>query len=130
LLGRSPLNGGSFGGFTPIGVTLAFALVACQPGEAAPRPAPTKTPAVVAPVLLSRVEASLPKGRQPTPITLEATITEEGEVRDVRVVRSQSPDLDRYYIDALRQWKYQPGSIDGKPVAVTLSVVMTVSYHE
>ncbi|MCP3979606.1 MAG: energy transducer TonB [bacterium] len=59
-------------------------------------------------------------------VILRAVITEDGEVAEVEVLRSPQPDLG--FADAAREavlrWRYEPGQIDGRPVAVALTVVV------
>jgi TonB family protein len=129
--GRSPLSRQPLGGFRRRATVLGFALgFGLSVAYASAPPEKTKTPVVVAPVLQKQVEPSLPKGSQRIPISLEATITQEGYVRDVRVIQSGNHDLDRFYVEAVRQWKYKPGTMDGKQVAVRLTITITVSLHD
>jgi TonB family protein len=58
-------------------------------------------------------------------VILDATIDEQGDVANVRVVRSV-PMLDQAAMDAVREWKFQPALLNGKPVAVI--VTMTVNF--
>lgn len=59
-------------------------------------------------------------------VILEATIGEDGRVRDVRVLRS-IPLLDQAAVDAVRQWQYTPTLLNGVPVPVVMTV--TVAFH-
>jgi len=61
-------------------------------------------------------------------VILEATIDEAGVVRDVRVLRSD-PLFDRAAIDAVTQWRYTPTRLNGVPVAVLLTVVVTFTFR-
>jgi protein TonB len=54
-------------------------------------------------------------------VVLEATIDENGDVVNLRVLRS-IPLLDGAAIDAVRQWKYEPTLLNGRPVAILMSV--------
>jgi TonB family protein len=58
------------------------------------------------------------KGRQITGglIVLEGLVTETGEVRDIRLLRSVQPDLDRAAIAATSTARYRPAQLNGKPV--------------
>jgi protein TonB len=47
----------------------------------------------------------------------------QGNVARVKVLQS-IPELDQAAIDALRQWKYEPVIIDGKPKAVVFTVTI------
>jgi TonB family protein len=55
-------------------------------------------------------------------VLLKATITTDGTVRDVQVVRSVSPDLDGAAIDAVRQWLFDGTLLNCNPVEVTMNV--------
>ena len=59
-------------------------------------------------------------------VILEATIAEDGSVRDVRILRS-IPLLDQAAADAVRQWRFTPTLLNGQPVAVLMTV--TVSFN-
>lgn len=56
-------------------------------------------------------------------VILDATISESGEVVNVRVLRSV-PLLDAAAIDAVRQWRYDPPRLNGAPVSVLLTVTL------
>jgi protein TonB len=51
-------------------------------------------------------------GRQGV-VILEAVISEEGEVRRLRVLRSV-PLLDEAAMDAVRQWRFTPTLLNGQ----------------
>jgi len=56
-------------------------------------------------------------------LVIEATIDENGAVRNARVLRSQ-PLLDQAAIDAVSQWKYAPTRLNGVAVPVILTVTV------
>jgi protein TonB len=58
-------------------------------------------------------------------VILEAVIAEDGRVQDVRVLRS-IPLLDDAAADAVRQWRFTPTLLNGRPVRVLMTV--TVSF--
>ncbi len=60
-------------------------------------------------------------------VLLEAIIGPDGNVRDVRVLRSAHPLLDPAALEAVRHWRYRAARIGDRPVAVYLSVVITFS---
>lgn len=53
-------------------------------------------------------------------VVLEMIVTPEGKVRDVKVVKSLEEDLDKRAISAVNTWRFDPGTKDGKPVAVRM----------
>ena len=59
-------------------------------------------------------------------VILEAVITKEGRVRDVRVERSIAM-LDAAAIDAVRQWQFTVPTLNGQPVDV--SMIVTVHFE-
>ena len=64
-------------------------------------------------------------------VILDATIDAGGNVVDAKVLRSV-PMLDQAALDAVRQWKYLPAQLDGKPTAVmmTLTVNFRLTSHQ
>jgi protein TonB len=61
-------------------------------------------------------------------VILEATISKEGEVRDVKVLRS-IPMLDSAALDAVRQWRYTPPLLNGVPVDVIMTVTVNFTLN-
>jgi periplasmic protein TonB len=59
-------------------------------------------------------------------IVLEAVVLESGAVGDVKVIRSLDAvhGLDDESVKALKQWRFEPGTKDKKPVAVLVEVEM------
>jgi TonB family protein len=56
-------------------------------------------------------------------VILEATIGAQGNVTDVRVLRS-IPMLDQAALDAVKQWVYAPTLVNGVPVPVIMTVTV------
>ena len=86
---------------------------------------------VLRPQILKRVAPDLSKLQNRTirpfgiPI-YEATITAQGDVTNVRVIRGSHPDIDAEVIAALRQWKFRPATRNGKPVAVYYTLTVNI----
>jgi protein TonB len=61
-------------------------------------------------------------------VTVDAVIDEQGNVTNVRVLRGLPMGLDRSAVEAVRQWRFTPAKLDGKPVKVifTLTVNFTI----
>jgi len=57
-------------------------------------------------------------------VILDLTIDKNGKVASVDVIRS-IPGLDDAAVEAVKQWEYEPAKVDGKAVAVRLSVPIT-----
>jgi protein TonB len=62
-------------------------------------------------------------------VLIEATIGADGKVHNAIVIRSIGP-LDQAALDAVRQWEYEPSRLNGKPVAVTMVIVVTFALLE
>lgn len=55
-------------------------------------------------------------------VVLGITVTSEGKATQIRVVRSLGYGLDEKAIEAVRNWKFRPGTKDGQPVSVMIAV--------
>jgi TonB family protein len=86
---------------------------------------------VKGPEVLSRVNPSYTLeariARAEGVVVLEALIDREGNVQDVRVLKGLPHGLDRVAVDAVKQWKFRPATLDGKPVEVYF--VVTVNFR-
>ena len=51
-------------------------------------------------------------------VVIQAVIDEDGTVAQTRVVHSLTPSLDRVSQEAIRQWTFEPATLDGEPVSV------------
>ncbi len=62
-------------------------------------------------------------------VLLQAVVTASGRVEDVRLLRSPVPDpgFSAAAMQAVSSWRYRPGTINGRPVAVRMSVVVEFS---
>ena len=60
-------------------------------------------------------------------VWMKVVIGSTGDVTDVQISRSLDKEygLDDMALEAARQWKFKPGTKDGKPVAVRVTVEMT-----
>ena len=56
-------------------------------------------------------------------VKIEATIDESGRITEMKPVSGPSI-LQGPAMDALRQWKYEPSMLNGKPIAAQLLVVV------
>ncbi|HEY3928578.1 MAG TPA: energy transducer TonB [Candidatus Koribacter sp.] len=53
-------------------------------------------------------------------VSLRFTVLPDGTVRDIVVTRSLEKSLDAEAVRSVRQWRFEPGTYKGNPVAVTL----------
>jgi TonB family protein len=56
-------------------------------------------------------------------VELEVEVARDGTVANTRVIKS-SPLFDQAATDAVRQWKFEPSTIKGKPVAVLCKITV------
>ena len=61
-------------------------------------------------------------------VILDALITEDGSVRDVKLLRSVAL-LDAAAIEAVRQWRFTPTLLNGVPVQVIMTVTVTFNLN-
>jgi TonB family protein len=82
---------------------------------------------VQAPTLIRQIKPTYPpramKEKIAGEVQLQIVVGSDGTVERVRVVRSldKTYGLDASAIDAVRQWKFQPGTLDGVPVPVVVN---------
>ncbi|HEX7182596.1 MAG TPA: TonB family protein, partial [Thermoanaerobaculia bacterium] len=101
---------------------------------AAPSPAPVEDQpirvfgAVKRPEMLSgaqpRYSETARRARIQGTVILEAVIDQKGRVTDLRVLKSLPMGLDQSALDAVREWRFRPATLEGRPVKVyyTLTV--------
>ena len=82
---------------------------------------------VVDPVPIKKTNAVYPekakKQRVTGTVVVRLTIGADGLVKDARIIKS-IPLLDQATLDAVRQWTFTPGTVDGKPVEVESAVTV------
>jgi protein TonB len=85
---------------------------------------------IQAPALVHRVEPIYPDlavhAKIEGVVILEAVVDQEGRVEDARVLRSVR-FLDSAALEAVRQWRYSPLLLNGKPSRFVVTV--TVSFR-
>ena len=98
------------------------------PGTGVEEPIPISAD-VHAPILLHRVEPEYPEGarraRLQGTVILEAVITTSGAVQEIRLLKSLNPLLDQAAERAVRHWRYEPATLNGRVVPVYLNVTVT-----
>jgi TonB family protein len=72
-------------------------------------------PDIKLPVLLAK---SAPHGKPGDKVVLLVVISPAGRPRDARVLRGMDPDTNVSALRAAGNWKFRPGTKDGKPVPV------------
>jgi len=81
---------------------------------------------VSAPKLLKKMEPEYTEGARAGKIqgtvVLGVDIAPDGTAGNFEVIRSLEPGLDQKAIDAVQQWRFQPGMKDGAPVTVRATI--------
>ncbi len=84
------------------------------------------TGGVTAPVIEYRVDPEYSeearKARYQGTVVLEALFRKDGKIDIVHLVRSLGFGLDQNAIDALKKWRFRPGTKNGNPVDVVVNV--------
>jgi TonB family protein len=111
-------------------VTALFALVAAlspvagqevfRPGDGVTLPIPIREvkPGYTAAAMEARIEGK---------VGLDIVVLDDGKVGEVKVSQSLDMEygLDTQAVEATKQWLFKPGTKDGKPVAVRVTLEMT-----
>jgi len=65
-------------------------------------------------------------------IRLSCVVNTDGLCEDIKIVQSLDTDngLDDEAMNSLRQWRFRPGTLDGKPVKVLVSVELQFNLRE
>ena len=86
---------------------------------------------VLAPKVLKQVQpqytADAMRAKVQGVVVLECIVLPDGTVSEARVRRSLPFGLDEEAIKAARQWRFTPGTRQGEPVAVIISIEMSFS---
>jgi protein TonB len=90
-------------------------------------------PALRPPIAVVRSAPAYPelarKLRREGVVVLEAVIDKSGGVVDARVLTDPGFGLSQAALAAVRTWRYQPATLDGRPVSVYLTVTVTFQLH-
>lgn len=57
-------------------------------------------------------------------VVMDCVITEDGSVRDVKVVNSNAHILSEAAVEAVEQWTFEPATLDGIPVAIRYTLTV------
>ena len=56
---------------------------------------------------------------------MECVVKADGTVGDKKIVKSLHPDLDQAALDAASHWFFEPGTRNGKPANVLVTIAMS-----
>jgi len=62
-------------------------------------------------------------------VRLALTVTTDGLARDVKVTLGLEKSLDQQAVKAVSTWKFEPATLDGKPVPVYVEVEVTFNTY-
>jgi TonB family protein len=62
-------------------------------------------------------------------VILYAIIGKDGAVRNIELVHSVEPELDKDAMEAFSHWKFRPGTRDGAPVDLEAVIYIPFRYH-
>ena len=83
---------------------------------------------VVAPVACSDVDPRCPevarKARISEIVIVACTISRNGDVTDIHVLKPLPFGLDQAAVDAVKRWKFKPGTLNGQPVDVIFNLTV------
>jgi TonB family protein len=87
---------------------------------------------VKSPVVLDTAEINLPQGMLDSlpagaQVGVELTVDQHGIPENIRVVKSLNSSMDASVIDAVRQFRFRPGTMDNKPIPVDLNLTLTIT---
>lgn len=81
---------------------------------------------VTAPSVISKVEPHYTPSARASKISgeviLQVIVTEDGNAKNVVVVKGLDAGLDENAIAAVKLWKFRPGRKEGKPVPVLATI--------
>lgn len=86
---------------------------------------------VTRPVVVDRVPLDLAalgqnRNRKAGVVIVETVIDEKGSVQSVRTLKGLDPEIDAAVLANVRQWKFKPGTIAGKPVPVYYTLTANI----
>lgn len=110
-------------------VCMVALLATAAAAQNRPKPYRSDDPGITAPVVTKRVDAEYTRealaARIQGTVVMDAVVLDNGSVSDVTITKSLDDGLDKQCVKAMRQWEFKPGTKNGKPVAVVVSVTMS-----
>jgi TonB family protein len=87
---------------------------------------------VIGPELLDSANITIPAGYgdQAVPgdgqVALSLTIDEKGHPENIQVTKSLNPLWDARVVDAVRQFRYRPGTVSNSPIPVDMNLTINI----
>jgi len=89
------------------------------------RPGGSVTPPVVIFQVEPEYSEEARKAKYQGTVVIHCVVDTNGAVRNIRLAQSVDLGLDEKAIEAVRQWKFKPGTRDGEPVPVWAAIEVT-----
>ena len=90
--------------------------------------------AVTAPQILKEQKpqytADAMRARVQGRVEMQVVVGIDGNVSSARVVTPLHPELDEQALRAVKEWKFVPGTVNGKPVPVLVTIEMTFTIRK
>ncbi len=108
-------------------------------GEGTAAPEPSEGPLrvggdVKAPVTINRTKPNYTeaarKGRITGVVVVEAIVNKQGEVEQVKVLKGLPLGLSDEAEQAVKQWRFHPGTLNGQPVEVIFTLTVTFTLDQ
>ncbi len=95
--------------------------------KAAPEPVSRAAEGVKPPRVIFAPDPEYPKKvskHKEGNVTLSVLVGSDGLPKDIKVSSGLSPEFDKAAVEAVRKWKFAPGTRDGKPVMSPVTVMV------
>ena len=113
----------------PDGVPDSIGEVPASPNTAEPALYRPDGLEVKAPVVIHRMQPLYPRvaiaSKKSGFVIVECIIDTNGGIRDAQVLQSSFPGFNQPALDAVRQWRFLPGTMRGKPVDTIFDLTVT-----
>ena len=96
---------------------------ACKIAQIANRTS-SRAPKLILQVDPQYTEQALQRGLQGT-VALSFLVDQNGRTRDIKVIKTLDSGLDRNAIAAAEQWRFEPGTRNGRPIDVRTNAEVT-----
>ena len=116
-------------GAATMAAVTAFPLTAAEQATTVYRPGDGVTLPIVVHEVKPKYTAEAMERKIQGSVWLETVVLATGDIGDVIVTRSLDAEygLDQQAIAATKQWKFRPGTKDGRPVAVWVTIELTLT---
>ena len=97
------------------------AVLPCGAGVTLPQVLKERKPSYTSEAMRAKIQGS---------VEVEAVVDIDGTISAARIVRSLDPQLDEQALNAVRDWRFAPGTMNGKPVPVLITIELTFTIRK